>query len=406
MQVTALSDAEQPTLPPAAPALARQFRASLDSPLFGAVAHAAAALARLDQALSRHPLLPAFLYRARLDAVRQQAEVDGLAIDPWHLAALLEGLRPRLDRSLGGPDRGTIIDAARAAFTLHQWLAAPDFDQEGDIRQAMEVLATASRITAPLLAAPLAFRNRIEAGGSRAPMRAALIRHWTAHRLLRMPVPLTGAAAFRAETAWAPELWIPTFLVAVACEADAGFDLLIAMEHAWRTARCAVAGQRRTSQASRAVDLLAALPLVSATTLARSLGIAIKSALRLLDSFCEAGIAVEVTHRSARRLFGMTSLAPLRDGVRPPRRPGGVRGRPPASAYEPETDTEPLPLPAITPIERRRLDYAPLEAVLAEAEQTIRRTGRSLDAWCNRVSAGSSGTGPEEGATSVDRADE
>src|SRR5271166_1981719 len=98
--------------------------------LAGALERASRAIARLDQALDGHPLLPAFLYRARLDAVRQQAEVDGLAIDPWHLAALLEGLRPRLDRSLGGPDRGTIIDAARAAFTLHQWLAAPDFDQE------------------------------------------------------------------------------------------------------------------------------------------------------------------------------------------------------------------------------------------------------------------------------------
>jgi hypothetical protein len=43
---------------------------------------------REDQALALHPLLPAFLYRTRLEAVRQAA-VDGTAIDPWHLAAVL-----------------------------------------------------------------------------------------------------------------------------------------------------------------------------------------------------------------------------------------------------------------------------------------------------------------------------
>ena len=46
-----------------------------------------AAIARLDQALDGHPLLPAFMYRVRLEAVRRQAAADGQLIDPWHLAA-------------------------------------------------------------------------------------------------------------------------------------------------------------------------------------------------------------------------------------------------------------------------------------------------------------------------------
>ena len=61
----------------------------LDPALAGALAQAAAALARLDQALAGHPLRPAFLHRARLDAVRRQAAVDGQVIDPWHLAAVV-----------------------------------------------------------------------------------------------------------------------------------------------------------------------------------------------------------------------------------------------------------------------------------------------------------------------------
>jgi hypothetical protein len=63
--------------------------------LLGAMADAASAMARLDQALAGHPLQPAFLHRLRLEAVRRQAAVDGQLIDPWHLAALLEGLRLR-----------------------------------------------------------------------------------------------------------------------------------------------------------------------------------------------------------------------------------------------------------------------------------------------------------------------
>jgi hypothetical protein len=60
---------------------------------------AAAAVARLDSALTLHPLAPAWAYRARLDAVRRQAAVDGRMIDAWHLAALIEGVRLRLDRT-------------------------------------------------------------------------------------------------------------------------------------------------------------------------------------------------------------------------------------------------------------------------------------------------------------------
>src|SRR5579872_1894596 len=72
---------------------------------------------------------------------------------------------------------------------------------------------------------------------------------------------------------------------------------------------------------------LAASPLVSASSLAAGLGMAVKNAAALLDDFWRAGIAVEVTHRSKRQLFGLAGLAPLRDVVRPPDHPDPNRGR-------------------------------------------------------------------------------
>lgn len=110
---------------------------------------------------------------------------------------------------------------------------------------------------------------------------------------------------------------------------------------------------------------------------------AIKNAAALLDEFRFAGIAVEVTHRCKRRLFGLAGLAPLREGVALPRRPmpGRGRGRPP---HLPEAGEGPLPaLPPVaplSPLERRAFDYSELEEAMALAEATIRATRRNLAA--------------------------
>jgi hypothetical protein len=369
----------------------------LDPALAGALAQAAAALARLDQALAGHPLLPAFLHRARLDAVRRQAAVDGQAIDPWHLAAVLEGFRLRMDGALRIIDRGAILAAARHALDLHQWLVAPDFDQEGAVQQAEKRLAAAAASAAtPLLAAATGLHTWLGGdgqtggdghgggdgsgdGGARPPMRAAMVRFWVSQRLLRAPVPLTGARALRPDTPWQRDTWMPAFLSALADEAADGLDRLVAMDRTWRAARHAVAGRRRHSRAAAAVDLLAAAPLVSASSLAAGLGMAVKNATLLLDDFCATGIAIEVTHRSKRRLFGLTGLAPLRDVVRPPYRPepGRGRGRPPLEAED--AITVPA-LPPVPPLDRQPFDYSDLAHWMTQMDQTIRQARRTLGA--------------------------
>jgi hypothetical protein len=358
-----------------------------------ALARAAGAIARLDQALAGHPLQPAFLYRARLEAVRRQAAADGQAIDPWHLAAVLEGLRLRMEGAPRLVDRGAILAAARHALALHGWLAEPDADQEGAVRRAERVLADPG--ATPLLAAANGLHAWLGAGGARPSVRAALVRHWTRHRLLRAPVPLTGAAALRAEVSWRPDAWRVAFLDALADEAEAALRLLLDLESAWLAARRAVAGRRRTSRAPAAVDLLATAPLLSATTLARGLGMAVKNAAALLDAFRTAGIAVEVTHRAARRLYGLAGLAPLRDAVAPPRRPvaGRNRGRPAQEAPSPKQPPTLPPGPPLSPLERRDFDYGGLEQAMAFADDTIRRARRSLDALSGGGSTSASGEG-------------
>lgn len=353
------------------------------------LASAAAAIARLDQALAGHPLAQAFLYRMRLVAVRHQAAADGALIDPWHLAATVEGLRLRMDPYLRIIDRADILEKARTALTLHQWLVEPDFDQEGEVQRAEILLRRQPAVLHPLLAAAQGLRDWINAGETRPPMRAAMVRFWRQRQMMRLPLPLTGAAGLRAGQPWDRDLWLTEFLAAIEREAADGLDLLYTMERAWFAARRGSAGRRRDSHAAALVDVLAAATVCSATTLSAVLGIAVKTAIRLLDELVAAGIAVEVTHRAKRRLFALAGLAPLRDIVRPPYRPDPNRGRgQPRHEFEEEfADATPVPPEPLTPLERHAFEYHALEEAMAHLDAVVRRARQALGL---QVSNGSS----------------
>jgi hypothetical protein len=211
-------------------------------------------------------------------------------------------------------------------------------------------------------------------------MRAAMIRYWRKRHLFRLPVPLTGSASLRSEQSWDWDLWAPAFLGAIETEAADVLDLLYALERAWVSARRATADRRKDAHDARAVDVLAAAPVLSATTLARVLGIAVKNAIRILDTLVAAEVAIEVTHRSKRRLFALSGLVPIRDAVRPPYRaePGRGRGRPRLEIEQTVPDMAPSPPPPLTPLERRSFDYTALEEAMSHLDAVVRRTRQVL----------------------------
>ena len=116
-------------------------------------------------------------------------------------------------------------------------------------------------------------------------MRAALSHYWIERGLSRLPLPLSGAASLSAEAPRDTMAWSGEFLRALAAEAADGMHLLRLLERDWHAGRHAVRDRRRGSYAAAAVDILAAAPVLSATTLAASLGIAQKNAGRLLETF-------------------------------------------------------------------------------------------------------------------------
>ena len=356
-------------------------RSPLSHPdLPAALQEASSSMGRLDQALDAHPLLPAFLHRARLEAVRRQAAVDGYAIDPWQLAALIEGLRLRLEGGLRIIDRGAILEAGRTALSYYRWLAEPDFDQEGKIQEAERHLVAGDQ-PSTLLVAALQLHRWLEAGGTRPPIRVALIRHWRRSRLLRVPAPITGWCALSSDAPNALPDWVCAFLHALAAEAQEQHELLRSLERTWFAARDKVTGRRNTSRAPLAIDVLAAAPLLSATTLARAVGVSIRAATTMLDEFVGQEIAVEVTHRSARRLFGLAGMVPVRDATTGPRRPepGRGRGRPRLTREVEGAEEVSAPLPPIARFQRRPIDYAALEAAMAECDRTVRDTRQALN---------------------------
>ena len=164
-------------------------------------------------------------------------------------------------------------------------------------------------------------------------------------------------------------VWVGYFLDAVADEAGVGLALLRQIERDWFQARHAVSGRRRDLHAAAAIDMLAAAPLLSATSLAQLLG-----------------IVSEMTHRSKRRLYGLKHLAPLRDATAPPRRPwpGRRPGRPRAVRVEDSemTTAETTPrlalFPPLPPLARREFDFSDIDQLLALTDQAIRRAQNVL----------------------------
>ena len=164
------------------------------------------------------------------------------------------------------------------------------------------------------------------------------------------------------------------FLEALASEATDYMEMLRSLERGWITARARVPAQRSTSRAALAVDVMAATPLISATTLAKAIGMSIKCTTELLDRFVVSEIAVEVTHRSARRLFGLSEMAAVRVATTPPRRPipGRGRGRPRSEDLAEEPVAPTAPLPPISRFQYPPIDYSALEAAMAHCDEVIR----------------------------------
>jgi biotin operon repressor len=350
--------------------------------LIAALIDAVFAFGRLSQLLQGHKLLPAILYRARLEAARRCAAVDGAAIDPWSLAALLAGLRLPLGQVETIAERGAIFAAARHAMGVHRWLADPDFDQEGDIQLAEAMLAERAGQD-PWRAAATTLRDWVEVGRPRMAIRAAIVRHWQRRGVMPPGVPLVGAASLMADETWDLEQWLPAFYRTLANEADEIADLASRLDHAWRQARFAIQGYRRSSHAPALVDLLAAAPMLSSPAVAAMLDIAPKNAIRLLEELQADGIIIEVSRRAKRRLYALPDMAPLRDGVAAPKRPefGRGRGRPPATILAPDMEeAAPLQSTPAAPIGRFHFDYGGLDAAMAELEATTRKTRSALDA--------------------------
>ncbi|MDL2172530.1 MULTISPECIES: hypothetical protein [Asaia] len=346
--------------------------------LYGALTRAAVAIGRLDQRLHNHPLLPAILFRERLEAARICARVDGYVIDQWYLAAELEGLRPVIPGE-DAIDRGSFIDNAKIAFEQYRWLVQPTRIQTTQIRQTTELLRSESAAVGPLLGAARAFHRWIDDANSRSPMRGALVAFWQETGLLRVGLPLTGTRAFASGTSWERSAWLPCFLDALADEAEGIHARVLGLERQWHHARAHSGARRRNSRAGTAIDLLAAFPLLSATRLADLLDISLKAAYLLLERFLAEGLVTEVTHRTARRLFALKGFEPLRDAVLPPVRPlpGRKRGRPRCddSAFSMDiVEVVETAEPAPVPFEPLAIDYTALEEAIALIDAAIARS--------------------------------
>ena len=229
-------------------------------------------------------------------------------------------------------DAGALQDAARLALDYHRWLAAPDGDAE---EQVLVGPGRARRAGAPTASRCLMPPGAPGSGSSAAGRARRCAPHWcgagarwacSAPRCRSPGRPRSGPTSPGIRRSGS----------AASCgRSPRRRGRRSTCSSRWSGDGCAAraavaAGRRRTSRTPAAVDLLAAVPLVSATTLAAALEMSVKAACAILDELVRLEVAVEVTHRHSRRLFGLAGLAPLRQAAAPPRRPlpGRGRGRP------------------------------------------------------------------------------
>ncbi len=166
------------------------------APLAGNLEHAASAIARLDAVVTGHPLAAAWGWRSRLDAVRGQAAAEGRLIDAWHLAAVVEGVRFRMDGAMSIIDRGALFDAARHASRCGAGSRAPTRGKHkrssrppAYSRRARWLAAARGRQSRPRLARPR-WRKTADARRTRAALarlRADARRRAAVDRCRRVP---------------------------------------------------------------------------------------------------------------------------------------------------------------------------------------------------------------------------
>jgi hypothetical protein len=336
-------------------------------------------IGRLDAALFGHPLRTAWVHWTRLEAVRQHSAADGDRIDPHRLAAMLEGLRLESDRAR---DHGALA----RAFQLYEYLYARDERQETEVTQALEAIRKAGAGRSGLIGVAQGLRDWIMvAGKDRNPIRAAIPIYLHERGLTRDVAPiLSGASSLHGHAPAAEGAWLAFFLDDLAREANEGVRLIRTMERAWADAHDRIGERRSSSRLPRAIDLLAAAPLLGPVRLARLLECTTRGAGMMLDELVEVGVAVEVTGRQSRRLYGMRDLAPIRRETAGPKHPhpGRGRGRPRKMSCDervamdaPPVFVASLPLEVSRPKLPSRPDLAvDLEMLLADTDQAIRRS--------------------------------
>jgi hypothetical protein len=150
---------------------------------------------------------------------------------------------------------------------LRSWTVQPDAEQQDLLDRGLTHLTQTGVGQSALIGAALGLRAWIAWDGSRAAIRTALPFHLKKRGITRLPLaPLTGSDALKPGAFEDAEGFTSRFLDAMTREADDARGLLRTMERERRSARTVVSrplASRSTSRLPRAIDLLAASPLLS-----------------------------------------------------------------------------------------------------------------------------------------------
>ncbi|MBI1778590.1 MAG: hypothetical protein HYR63_24890 [Proteobacteria bacterium] len=313
------------------------------------------AIGRLERALDRSPLYAVWQLRSELDGALLLLSADGTLVDRDRLYLLMAGLSVERIKDFGAEALALrVLESVRAlsrkaAITPGEEpvedsdnKTATHWDRE--VKDALQEMSEARSGEGDLVSALRSLRNQILNGATASAAVAALPLHLARKGLVRRYLP---ALVFRPASVHggSEQAWILNALERLAGGAGRGERELDRLTHTWRDWHRRLGPRRSTSSLPRLVNAMLAWPVVTPVQAARSLGLSVRGAAKLLSELVHLGILVQATRRQSWRsyltadLAGAAALSLETTTLPPPLSAGSVREEAKRAAVVPDMTT-------------------------------------------------------------------
>ena len=270
-------------------------------------------LARFSIAFSRSPLRNGWLFRHQVETAARLATIDGRPAEKIELHAALSGapfFKQRKD--FGG--RSLAFRNYEFLRSLQRIQAKEDLEVPAERASVGRFETDIRNVAAGLVGNGLcclsSIASRVFAARNAVPLtdlRFGLMLALQVSGLTPCPAAVVGMRklAFEDDTF---STWQEVWLTEVIAEADRASRDIASLERSWLQDLRRLPRSRKTSRIEHAFSLFCSSGVITPALLAQALGSSVRAASDFLSVFESLGMAKEISHRKARKIFAYRDL--------------------------------------------------------------------------------------------------